>query len=446
MLRISIFIIGLLLIIYSCNNDISSIGQELINNDNYIGEDNLAVNTLGTIRIDSFMTSTGFRPSGYTGYISKLVMGRYDDPIYSGTTTAIPCFQVIPVVPSSIPTTAVLDSLTLRFRYAGNMWGDTLYQLEAQTFRLFQLKTLPSFDYNDQGLFYNTTPIDLGDEISTTTFYPLTENMKLSYFKIDQELAEDLFDRMVYRREDDIYMPTIGDFPYINFLNYFHGLAIVPDEQNNCLMSIHALSDSLYLQFHYTVNNTQKSIKFPLGQREYQFNQILTKPAPIFSELQNQRDEVSFDQTEVSIIQGLAGYMIKMNLPQPPGYPKYSTIIRAELELKPEIYEGIPIALPQTINVYTTNELNEFTGVLYDANNKAVTGNLRINSTNISESKYIFDLTEYYQKLSSQPGLVKDPQILLSVPNDGLTSSGVSFDRMVLPEKPTIKIYYANYK
>lgn len=190
MLRISILITGLLLIIYSCNNNISSIGQELINNTNHIGENNLSVYNMGTIKVDSFVTSCGQNSSSY---ITKLVMGRYEDPVYGGTTTAIPCFQVVPSYIPSISYSAVLDSLTLNFTYAGNMWGDTLYNVKSQTFNLYQLKKLPDLNYEDNTLFYNTTPVDTNKLIATTTFLPLKANMNISHFKLDKTLAEDLF-------------------------------------------------------------------------------------------------------------------------------------------------------------------------------------------------------------------------------------------------------------
>lgn len=443
MLRISILITGLLLIIYSCNNNISSIGQELINNTNHIGENNLSVYNMGTIKVDSFVTSCGQNSSSY---ITKLVMGRYEDPVYGGTTTAIPCFQVVPSYIPSISYSAVLDSLTLNFTYAGNMWGDTLYNVKSQTFNLYQLKKLPDLNYEDNTLFYNTTPVDTNKLIATTTFLPLKANMNISHFKLDKTLAEDLFDRMVYRTENDIYQPSSGIVPYIGFLDYFKGLAIVPAGDNDCLMTIHALSDSLYLQFHYTEAGTNKTISFPLGQTEYQYNRIITQPSSKFAALTDQKQEVMFETSASAIVQGLSGYMIKMEQPQPPGYSKYTTIIRAQLEIKPDIYSNMPIALPASINVYTTNDINEVTGFLADKNGNIVTGRLNKDEVDLKNSRYIFDLTEYYQKLSDAPELPKNPQILLSVPNDGLSSSGISFDQMIVLENPTIRIHYANYK
>lgn len=443
MLRIFVIITGFLLIIYSCNNNISTIGQDLINNNNHIGEDNIIVTNIGTIKVDSFIVSSG---EYSTSYINKLVMGKYVDTIYAGTTVAIPCFQVVPYVLPNISYSAVLDSVTLQFRYGGNMWGDTLYNIQPQRFKLYQLESLPKLNYDNNTLFYNTHPVELGDEIGSTSFLPLARSMAESYFRIDDNLGEDLFHRLVYRQDNDIYQPSSGPVPYISFLDYFKGLAIVPDEANNCLMTIHALSDSLYMEFHYSESGTSKIIRFPLGQREYQYNRIVTTPVEKLAVLnESQKNEVTSEEAGFTIVQGLSGYMIKMQLPQPPGYPEYSTIIRAELELKPDIFYNIPISLPKSVNVYTTNDLNELTGVLTDKSGNTITGSLVLDETSLQNSKYVFNLTEYYQNLSTAPPLARDPQILLSIPNDGLSSSGISFDRMILLETPKIKIHYANY-
>lgn len=445
MLRIIVFLTGLLCIMYACNNDLSTIGQEVISNNNYIGEESYDVTNTATIKADSFITSCGLYPESY---INRLVMGKYTDK-YSGVTTAIPCFQIAPNNVPSIDYYAVLDSVTLNFRYAGNMWGDTLYNVKLQKFYLYQLKEFPELNYDDNCFFYNTQPVDTAKVIATSEFYPLVTSMAKAYFKIDKALGEDLFERMIYRRDkdDDIYDPTpSGIYNYYKFLKYFKGLAIVPDKDNDCLMTIHALSDSLYLEFHYSSAGTTNILRFPLAQREFQYNQILNKPSEKFAALTDQKQEVSFEKVNVSFTQGLCGYMTKLTLPEAPLFGKYTTIIKAQLEIKPEYMYNNPVAPPNTVNVYTTNDINEFTGYLMNNSTTAVTGILQENDQNTDDTRYIFDMTEYYQTLSSRPPTGKGQQVLLSVPNDGFSSTGISFDQMVLREVPILRVYYAKYK
>ena len=428
MLRIIAFISGLICLVCACNNDLATIGQEMINNNNYIGEESITISNTATIKADSFITSCGLHPSEY---ITQLVMGKYEDE-YSGTTVATPCFQVAPSTVLTLPNNAVLDSMTLNFTYAGNLWGDTLYNVKLQKFDL-----------------YNTQPINKGKLLASTEFYPFRSNLAKAHFKIDQEVGEDLFERMMYRRnkEDDIYdSGTTGNFSYYNFLQYFKGLAIVAHPDNNCLMTIHALSDSLYMQFHYSVNGTSSTLRFPLTQKEYQYNQIINTPTTTFQSLTDQEQEVTFEEAKVAFTQGLCGYMTKLTLPEAPRYDKYMTIIKAQLEIKPDFMYNNPIAPPNTINVYTTNDLNEFTGLLYNNSKSTVTGVLVKNDQNTDDTRYIFDMTEYYQNLSAAPPTNQGQQILLSVPNDGYSSKGISFDQMVILEAPILRVYYAKYK
>lgn len=447
MLRIIVFITGLLCLVYACNNDLSTIGQEIIDNNNYIGEESFRLTNAGTIKADSFITSCGLNAIS-SEYITQLVMGKYKDE-YSGTTVATPTFQVAPSAVLSLSNNAILDSMTLNFTYAGNMWGDTLYDVKLQKFYLYQLKEFPELNYDDDAFFYNTQPINTGKLLATTAFYPFRTNLAKAYFKIDQEVGEDLFERMMYRRdkEDDIYdSSTSGNFTYYKFLQYFKGLAIISDPGNDCLMTIHALSDSLYMQFHYSVNGVSSTLRFPLTQREYQYNQIINIPTETFKSLTNQEQEVTFEEAKIAFTQGMCGYMTKLMLPEAPRYDKYMTIIKAQLEIKPEFMYNNPIAPPNTINVYTTNDLNEFTGRLFNNSSSAVTGTLVKNEQNTDDTRYIFDMTEYYQQLSAAPPTGKGQQILLSVPNDGYSSKGISFDQMVVREEPILRVYYAKYK
>jgi len=446
MLRIIVLITGLLCLVYACNNNLSTIGQEVINNNNYIGEESFTVTHTATIKADSFITSSGLNLS--SGYIDRLVIGKYTDE-YSGVTVATPCFQVAPAEVRNLPNNAILDSITLNFTYAGNMWGDTLYAPQLQTYYLYQLKALPELNYDDDAYFYNTQPVDTGKLLAATRFYPFRQNLAKAYFKIAQEVGEDLFERMMYRRDkaEDIYDSSpSGYYSYYKFLEYFKGLAIVADPGNDCLMTIHALPDSLYMQLHYSVNGVSSTIRFPLSQREYQYNQILNTPTETFKSLTNQEQQVTFEDVKVAFTQGMCGYMTKLTLPKAPRYDKYMTIIKAQLEIKPEFMYNNPIAPPQTINVYTTNDLNEFMGRLSNTSSSPVTGMLVENELNTDDTRYIFDMTEYYQNLSALPHSDKGQQILLSVPNDGYSNQGISFDQMVVREEPVLRVYYAKYK
>ena len=97
-------------------------------------------------------------------------------------------------------------------------------------------------------------------------------------------------------------------------------------------MTILATSDSLYLEFHYSSAGISNTLRFPLSQREFQYNQILNYPTPEFATLTNQKQSVPFKEVKLALTQGLCGYMTKMTLPTAPLYDKYMTIVKANLK------------------------------------------------------------------------------------------------------------------
>lgn len=445
MKRICLGLIGALFLIYACNNDLKTIGQDMVVNGNYIEEMEIPVASVATVRLDSFITSMG-RYGNSSNVISKLIVGKYQDvetPPQGGITTATPCFQITPASYPKIAANAVLDSTTFHISYAGNMWGDTIFERKEQILRLYQLKKLPEFDYERGGFFYNNTPIELDSCIAENKFIPTVSGINNSYFRIDDTLAYDLFERIRYKRTDDIYeMSNSSEFAFLKFLEYFKGLAIVPDSNNTCLFSIKAKADSLYLQFNYRENTTIKKLRFPLAQLNMQFNLFDTdRQGTPFESLEDDTCTVSLDKAEKAITQGLAGYMVKLELPKVPKNQVYSTIIKAQMEVNVQYIEKLPLGFPPYITVYTTDELNRITGRLANNSDSPVNGLLQINQTNPNKSMFVFDMTEYYQRQSINSTSQKGQQVLLSVPYMNL-----SYDQMIVTETPVVRFYYANYK
>lgn len=445
MKRICLGLIGALFLIYACNNDLKTIGQDMVVNGNYIEEMEIPVTSVATVRLDSFITSMG-RYGNSSNVISKLIVGKYQDkktPAQGGITTATPCFQITPASYPKIAANAVLDSTTFHISYAGNMWGDTIFERKEQILRLYQLKKLPEFDYERGGFFYNNTPIELDSCIAENKLIPTVSGINNSYFRIDDTLAHDLFERIRYKRTDDIYeMSNSSEFAFLKFLEYFKGLAIVPDEDNTCLFSIKAKADSLYLQFNYRENTESKKLRFPLAQLNMQFNLFETnRQGTPFESLVDDTCTVSLDKAEKAITQGLAGYMVKLELPKVPKNQVYSTIIKAQMEVNVQYIEKLPLGFPPYITVYTTDELNRITGRLANNSDSPVNGLLQINQTNPNKSMFVFDMTEYYQRQTINSTSQKGQQVLLSVPYMNL-----SYDQMIVTETPVVRFYYANYK
>ena len=247
-MRLIFFLLIATLGLYSCNNDLTTIGQDLINNGNHIEVQTTLLKETGTIKIDSFITSSG----RYGSAITEMFMGRYKDQ-YSGVTTASPCFQIVPVSQPSINFRYLLDSVTFHFKVGKNIWGDTTETATPQTLSLYRLARLPEFRTDQNDYFYNRDSIPWGDKLATVSFIPKRMIMNQVYFKLEKDtLTERMFAMM--QNDDPIFRPNSNsEISYYKFINYFKGLAIQSGKDNNCLLSLEMIPDSLYMRVGSTV-------------------------------------------------------------------------------------------------------------------------------------------------------------------------------------------------
>lgn len=415
--------------LYSCNNDLDSIGQDLIDNGTSVQESKYKIYSTATIKIDSFITSGG---KSYN--VNELFVGRYDDN-FSGITVATPYFAIVPSSIPNIESSFVYDSVTFNFKHTGQIWGDTI-DYTTQTLELWQLKQNadPLEDLNYY--LYNTYSVPLDRKLGEVQFIPRRKSIQKTYFKLDDTFGRELWEKM--KAKDDIFDNTWS------FINYFHGLAIKPADNNNCIITINAVADSLYMRFHYHKTEDESYIDFKLSQKELQFNNITSTPAPLFETLTKQEIQQPFLEKDFSMIQGLSGYMVKMTLPKLPIPEAYTTIIKAELEVPVVVANQSPVGMPQRLSVYQTNNKNEIKDPLPNSisTGTVVTGVYQENLLNREDNKYIFDVTDYYQRMLKQPSATdEDYQILISVAGFGST-----FDRVIIDELPVLKVYFAKYK
>ncbi len=423
----------------SCNNDLTTIGQVLIDNGNNIEVNTTLLTETSTVKIDSFITSSG----RYGSAITKMFVGRYEDQ-YSGKTTAATCFQIVPSSTPSIDYKQTLDSVTFHFKIGSEIWGDTTTTALPQTLSLYRLSRLPELRTDQNDYFYNRDSIPWGDKLASVTFQPKRKIMQYVYFKLPLDtLTRGLFAKM--QSKDLIFKPSSNSqISYYRFLSYFKGLAIRGEGTNNCLFSLITQPDSLYMRFHYH-NATQKytyDLKLLSQSNEYQYYTVQNIPSTEygFDALTEQTQEVKFSEHDVAVVQGLTGYMVKIILPEPDVQTMYKTVVKAEIEIKPKVWASPEVALPSSISVYYTNKLNEIKDLVYNNSKSAVTGKY-VKTENTEDDRYIFDITDYYQTISRYSDSKDARQLLLTIPN--LTTS---FNRMIIKEEPILRVYYANYK
>lgn len=419
--------LALVVVICSCNNNLTQIGQDMVDNESYVFLEKQEIFETYTMKIDSFVTSRYYSSDPA---ITTLMAGRYSDDI-SGTTVATPYFQVAPSGSTDLSSTFIFDSLTFNFKLNGKLWGDTINP-RLQTFYLYRLAEVPKLNSDQKNVFYNTHTVPLAEKLATASFFSKKEGVSKAYFKLDYNFGLQLFQDMQNRS------PNFDSRSA--FVLFFKGLAMVPDESNDCMIPIAAIPDSLYLRFHYHKTEDKSTLDFNLAMTELQFNNIKTILPPKFDALRKQEDKVSIEETDYSIAQGLNGYMLKIDLPLPKITGEYTTLVKAELELRPMIMSNPIISEPPYLYVYRSNKKNDLVQMIMNGQ-EPLRAELRIDPLNKEENRYVINLTDYYQALLGEALWPESTnQLILTIPN-----VGSSYNRLIVNKIPVLKLYYATY-
>ena len=94
-----IFLAAFLLALYSCNNDLNTIGDTLVPAEGYVDVETFDIET-STVQLDSFPTSLNVLSSILNS--NQLIVGKMTDRV-TGITSATPYFQIIGNGNSGIP-------------------------------------------------------------------------------------------------------------------------------------------------------------------------------------------------------------------------------------------------------------------------------------------------------------------------------------------------------
>lgn len=448
-------IISILLLFYACDNDITTLGNNLISNENYIEVKRFVIDETSTIKLDSFPTSSIFSASNTTG--PTLVLGKIEDQV-TGTVTAIPYFQVAPQgVPNiTIANNSIFDSVILNLPYTKILAGDTT---SFQTFEVYQTKEYINFDrYNP--ILCDTDSLPLGKKLSTLVLYPQKDNINKAYFKLDYEFGKKIFDRIISR--DHIFDPE----NYIQFMEDYNALALVPGRDNSNLMSIN--SSGLKLTFHYHIGSYEtESFTWPLAtplntytpaMNNYAFTNIRYKPKSNFENV-SFTNPMPFKEHNMAVVEGLTGLMTKLKVPFIANTTNDQTIVKAEIELRVNTdYLERNILEPRDLYVYVVTKDNY---ILYDASSSTtnpIVGRLSQNSADPNSRSYFIDITDFY--ISRVEGVQPiNPEIYMLIglwgghvnlsgtPSSQLFVGDVSntYERVIFKEEPILSIYYSHY-
>ena len=457
------FLASLLFALYSCNNDLNTIGDTMVPAEGYVNIETFDIET-STVRLDSFPTSLNILSKALES--NQLILGKMTDNV-TGVTTATPYFQFIGSGNSgklNYDENYVYDSLTLVFPFSYTdtkiLAGDTA---TLQTYRVYRLDSFPPTNFDDPCMYSNESlPLYVPEEPLATLSVRLEKQFFTQYysdqpyFKLDDKLGRELF--ALIRRKDSI----LETDKVLDFMRYFAGLTIVPDKDNMALLPIDGSSLSLRCHYHLDENAGIYTF-FPLayynndGGGYYAFTNIEHSPSARFSHV-SWNNPLPYTQENKAVIQGQNGYMLKMKLPFKSDVNPYRTILKVEIVLEPKIDNFEDIPEPTTIQVFTLDKYSRISGKLTDLSGNSVYGYLETNPYYKEDRKYRIDITDYYNSMVNNGTGGIDPELNLLIGlagspiqvrddeiNTFVGANNLTFQRLIVDKTPVLRIYYANY-
>lgn len=429
------------LFLLSCHDDESlmvSLGDNFINNQTHVAVIDTIEVLLSTVKIDSIATSE----SDY------LLCGSYtDDDLGSISATA---YAQIGMPSVYIDDDEIFDSIVICMSYSGMAYGDTLLP---QTFKVHRVREEiePSDDYDAAPFLYNTTTLKYDKiPLGSKTIVPKPNFHDTLAIRLNDELGLEF---MSYLRDEDDDLESINEF-----LDYFHGVALVPGEENNSILSF--VADTSFKIRVYThlieKHKIEKNYTFVYENTSHNhFNNVSNDVSGTgLEQAITQNEEVSSSLlNKRSYLQGSIGYATRIDFPNLNKIleVEYENILyKAELVIKPltGTYKNEE-ELPEEIILYTSDKKNNAIKELTDKSGYSIPATLDYDEFYDEYTQYVFDVTEYiYSELSDR---YVDPEdgLLIMLPeiNYGGTLDNIVFDARGLEKyRPTLNLYYIFYE
>ncbi|WP_372649559.1 DUF4270 family protein [Draconibacterium sp.] len=428
------------LFLLSCHDDESlmvSLGDNYINNQTNVALIDTIQVLLSTVKIDSIPTSES----------SYLLCGSYTDADL-GKISATTYAQIgMPL--ADIDDDEIFDSIVICTNYSGMAYGDTLLP---QTFKVHRVREdiEPSDDYDADPYLYNTTTLNY-DEIplGSKTIVPKPNFHDTLAIRLNDELGLEF---LSYLRDDDEFESTS------EFLDYFQGVALVPGDENNSILSFDVDSSFQIRVYTHIIKETKvnKSYTFVHQSTSHNhFNNVSNDVGGMaLEQATTQTEEISSNLlNKRSYLLSSLGYTTRIDFP---GISKilevqYKNILyKAELVLKPlsGTYKSKG-ELPEELILYTSDKKNNVVEELTDQDDYSIPATFYYDEFYDEYTQYIFDITDFiYTELSD--GYV-DPEdgLLVMLPETeyGGTLDNLVFDARSLSNyRPTLNLYYVFYE
>ena len=390
------FIVGVLSIIYlsSCTNDDTTyeVGNDFIESKFQVRVIDTFSIKAGTYKIDSLITSS----------TSRILLGNLEDENL-GHLSAKSYLQLITST-FTLSSDAVYDSIGMILNYDSYYLGDTT---KLQTYKLHRITE--DFVPEEGDDFYNTSSLEYDSEsLGEISFTPKPNKETDSLFiKMDNVLGEEIFNKILY---NDINNSD-------DFLQYFKGLAIIPDTtESNHVLGFNALASSVttgnsIMRLFYTIKDDDNEdnsyyIDFFISNTAKQFNEVNTDLTGTTLGDFEDGEEIKLSENTDNLIfaQGGSGITARIEMPSIKKLLEFSenaTTLSAELTFNPlkgSYDDSNP--LPESLLVYVVDHKNRIIQQLTDIDGGITYANLNEEDNEFDENTfYSIDLSGFVEEI-----------------------------------------------
>ncbi|NJO91194.1 MAG: DUF4270 domain-containing protein [Chloroflexia bacterium] len=325
-------------ILYSCNSqsdNLLSIGNNFIDPSTRLTKVDTFGISLSTIIMDSLVTSDS----------KTALIGYYFDDS-TGSISSKSFFQISLPDNYSVETDDIYDSVALVLRHSSYYMGDT-----NQVFSLSVHRVLDDMEVYDDGYLYNTSSFNYNDiALGTLNYYPYPDRDDEVLIKLNDILGYDLFEKL---KNDEDEVSSSDDF-----LDYFKGLVLIPDNSINKAVIGFGMVDSLLslrLYCHRVEDELiEFNVDFQVINNSLRFNQIISdKSNTSIENLVEQRHAMSSGSTgNVSYVKGGTGLMTTISFPWLKSLVEINdgSLFRAELVVYPIIGDQNIDFIPEKVS------------------------------------------------------------------------------------------------
>ncbi len=408
---------------WACQSGDPNVGQNIITPNQLEIQfiDTVSVFTSTVAATDSFATSSD----------TALFVGHWRDALAGATDAAsfgTPVYAGNNGLADLTDADITYDSLVFELPYS-YVYGDTTQLVTLQTYRLTAPLQNDRTYYSNNTVPYQTTPF------AQRTFYPQARTGReagLVRIRLTDDLGRQLYGKLRNRSIENADQ----------FQAFLPGLAFTSTSAANLFLAFSANRSSIALYYHLNdANQTKLVLRFPFaGQR---FNRVLNNFAgtplqPLLSRLDRVPSTATKGMTFLTPtlrtrvdIPGLTSILSN---------PAYAGINRAELTIQPVfktqrsyLFGPVPFSgkprnpgvflfgqLPSSLNLYETNNYNEFVNGGAPINPQPVGYGYNTTALDLQDN-YTFDLTQYVLRILRRQQTYQ-PFLLSLPPSRGTTT------------------------